>query len=140
MSHALLSIGVAGSLGAEKIAQIAPVVEAHGFHALWVNDTPGADSLAGLASAARTTQHLTLATGVVPVACRPAGEIAAALGDLPRERLVVGIGSGGAPRPAHWTSCATPLRSFAARAREWSSAPSAPRCDGSGRRRPMACC
>ncbi|HET8927271.1 MAG TPA: LLM class flavin-dependent oxidoreductase [Microbacterium sp.] len=91
---ALVSIGVAGALGPDAIAKIAPAAEAAGFHALWVNDTPGGDSLAALAAAARTTATLTLATGVIPVDRRPAAEIARAARHLPHDRLVLGIGSG----------------------------------------------
>ena len=91
---ALVSIGVAGAIGPETIARIAPAVEAAGFHALWVNDTPHGDALAGLAAAARVTATLTLATGVVPVDRRPAAEIVRAARHLPHDRLVLGIGSG----------------------------------------------
>ncbi|MFV0319973.1 MAG: LLM class flavin-dependent oxidoreductase [Microbacterium sp.] len=90
----LLSLGIAGALGPDAIARLAPTVEAAGFHALWVNDTPGADSLAALAAAARTTTTLTLATGVVPVDRRSTSEIAAQARDVPQGRLVLGIGSG----------------------------------------------
>lgn len=93
---ALVSIGVAGALGPETIARIAPAVEAAGFHALWVNDTPDGDSLAGLAAAARATATLTLGTGVVPVDRRPVAEIVRAARHLPHDRLVLGIGSGSA--------------------------------------------
>lgn len=91
---ALVSIGVAGALGPDAIARIAPEVEAAGLHALWVNDTPDGDALAALAAAARTTATLTLATGVVPVDRRPVAEIARAARHLPHDRLVLGIGSG----------------------------------------------
>ncbi|MDL9980638.1 LLM class flavin-dependent oxidoreductase [Microbacterium sp. ASV49] len=94
MTHPRLSIGVAGLLGPDAIARIAPTVEAAGFHALWVNDTPGGDALIALAAAARVTSRLTLATGVLAVDRRPAESIAAAVGDIPQDRLVLGIGSG----------------------------------------------
>jgi len=94
-SNASLSIGVAAALGPERIARIAAAVEAAGFHAIWVNDTPGADSLAALAAAAESTESLVLATGVVPVDRRPAAQIAAEAASLPQDRLVLGIGSGG---------------------------------------------
>ena len=74
---ARLSIGVAGSLGPERIARIAGAVEAAGFHALWVNDTPTGDALAAIAAAAEATDRLVLATGVLPVDRRPAAQIAA---------------------------------------------------------------
>lgn len=94
MAHNRLSIGVAGLLGPDAIARIAPAVETAGFHALWVNDTPGGDALAGLAAAARVTDSFTLATGVLAVDRRPAASIVRDLGDLPQDRLVLGIGSG----------------------------------------------
>lgn len=96
MSDGVLSLGVAGSLGPEAIAAIAPAVEEARFHTLWVNDTPDGDALAALAAAARVTDRLRLATGVIPVDRRPADEIAAhaASLDLPFDRLTIGIGSG----------------------------------------------
>jgi alkanesulfonate monooxygenase SsuD/methylene tetrahydromethanopterin reductase-like flavin-dependent oxidoreductase (luciferase family) len=95
MTTASVSIGVAGALGPAAIARIATAVEAAGFHALWVNDTPGADSLAAIAAAAAVTDRLVLATGVVPVDRRSPAEILAAARDLPADRIVIGIGSGG---------------------------------------------
>ncbi|QEW03712.1 LLM class flavin-dependent oxidoreductase [Microbacterium lushaniae] len=93
-----VSLGVAGSLGPDLLARLAPAVEDAGFATLWVNDTPGGDALAGLAAAARTTSQLTLATGVIPVDRRPATAIAEEVeaAGLPPERLVLGIGSGSA--------------------------------------------
>jgi alkanesulfonate monooxygenase SsuD/methylene tetrahydromethanopterin reductase-like flavin-dependent oxidoreductase (luciferase family) len=96
MTEALVSIGVAAALGPERIARIAAAAESAQFHALWVNDTPGADALAALTAAAAATDSLTLATGVLPVDRRSAADIAAEARDLPQERLVLGIGSGGA--------------------------------------------
>jgi alkanesulfonate monooxygenase SsuD/methylene tetrahydromethanopterin reductase-like flavin-dependent oxidoreductase (luciferase family) len=98
MTKATLSIGVAGLLGPEAIARIAVAVEDAGFHALWVNDTPGGDALGGLAAAALVTDRLVLATGVVPVDRQPAALIAALSAELPQDRLVLGIGSGGLRR------------------------------------------
>lgn len=94
MSESLISIGVAGAIGPEAIARVAEAAEAAGFDALWVNDTPDGDSLAGLAAAARVTEHLTLATGVIPVDRRGPQAILPALRELPMERLILGIGSG----------------------------------------------
>ncbi|MEZ3159521.1 LLM class flavin-dependent oxidoreductase [Microbacterium sp. BWT-B31] len=94
MPEALVSIGVAGALGPAAIAHIAAVVESAGFHALWVNDAPGGDSLAALAAAAAVTDTLVLATGVVPVDRRPARSLVDAVRALPQERTVLGIGSG----------------------------------------------
>jgi alkanesulfonate monooxygenase SsuD/methylene tetrahydromethanopterin reductase-like flavin-dependent oxidoreductase (luciferase family) len=94
--RALVSLGVAASVGPDVAAQLAPLAEEAGFHALWVNDTPGADALAVLAAAAHTTRRLTLATGVLPVDRRSAAQIAARVESarLPQDRLVLGIGSG----------------------------------------------
>jgi len=91
----VVSIGLAGALGPQTIAEVAPHVERAGFHALWVNDTPTGDSLAALAAAARVTDRLVLATGVIPVDRRPADDILAGLDGIPADRLVLGIGSGG---------------------------------------------
>ncbi|MFJ4038170.1 LLM class flavin-dependent oxidoreductase [Microbacterium sp. NPDC090007] len=102
MRRGVVSLGVAGSLGPDAIARIAPAVEQAGFHTLWVNDTPDGDALAALAAAARVTDRLRLATGVVPVDRRPAAEIAdaaASLG-LPLDRVTIGIGSGTAKQGA----------------------------------------
>ncbi|WP_314454677.1 LLM class flavin-dependent oxidoreductase [uncultured Microbacterium sp.] len=96
MTRGAVSLGLAGSLGPDAIARIAPAVENAGFHTLWVNDTPDGDALAALAAAARVTERLHLATGVVPVDRRPADVIAtevASLG-LPLDRLTLGVGSG----------------------------------------------
>lgn len=93
----VVSIGVAASVGADLVEALAPVIEAAGFHALWVNDTPGADALPVLDAAARATSRLTLATGVVPVDRHPPAQIVAGLERhrMPQDRLTLGIGAGG---------------------------------------------
>ncbi len=99
---ARVSIGVAGTLGPEAVARLAPAVEAAGFAALWVNDTPDGDALAALAAAAEVTDRLILATGVIPVDRRSAETIAREVltAGIPQERLVLGIGSGVSPKGA----------------------------------------
>lgn len=91
-----VSLGLAGALGAETVAALAPAVEAAGFATLWINDTPGGDALTALAAAARVTDRLRLATGVVPIDRRPPAALAAELdaAGLPPERTTLGIGSG----------------------------------------------
>lgn len=96
MTAAHVSIGIAAAVGADVAAPIASAVEAAGLHALWVNETPGQDALGVIAAAARVTDRLVLATGLLPVDRRPPDEILEridALG-LPADRLVIGIGSG----------------------------------------------
>ena len=114
MTRGTVSLGLAGSLGPDAVARIAPVVESAGFDTLWINDTPDGDALAALAAAARVTDRLRLATGVVPVDRRPAEAIAAesyarrswslaadvASLALPLDRLTLGIGSGMAKQGA----------------------------------------
>jgi alkanesulfonate monooxygenase SsuD/methylene tetrahydromethanopterin reductase-like flavin-dependent oxidoreductase (luciferase family) len=92
-----VSIGLIGSTPAEVVRAIAPRIERLGFSALWLNDVPGGDSLAGLRVAAGVTTSLRLATGVVPVDRRPVETLD--LTALPAERTGIGIGSGGAARP-----------------------------------------
>jgi len=92
----MLSIGIAAGAGPEVASRLAPVLERNGFHALWVNDTPGADALAVLAAAASVTDRLVLATGVLAVDRRSAADVIATVDKLalPQQRLVLGIGSG----------------------------------------------
>ncbi|WBU37571.1 LLM class flavin-dependent oxidoreductase [Homoserinibacter sp. YIM 151385] len=92
-----VSLGVAGALDHGVVRELAPHAESAGLRAIWVNDTPDGDALASLAAAASATGSLELATGVIPIDRRPAAEIVRAVArlGLPRERLVVGIGSGG---------------------------------------------
>ncbi|WP_159501670.1 LLM class flavin-dependent oxidoreductase [Microbacterium sp. 18062] len=98
VSTTAVSIGVAGSLGPERIARIARSVQNAGFHALWVNDTPDGDAIAALGAAARATDGLALATGVVPLDRRPPADVlrALTLAGVPDERLTLGVGSGAA--------------------------------------------
>lgn len=97
----LLSLGLAGSVPAEVIRQAAVRAEQAGLHALWLNDTPAGDALAGLATAAEVTTTLRLATGVIPLDRRDAATVAARVDEfgLPHERLVLGVGSGAERRP-----------------------------------------
>jgi len=102
------SLGLAGAISADVVRELAPAVEAAGFHALWVNDTPDGDSIAVLAAAAAGTSVLGLATGVVPVDRRPGDEVVDAVlaAGLPLDRLRIGIGAGRAPHPVRVTAVA----------------------------------
>ena len=109
---AALSLGIAAAAGPALAERVAPAAEAAGFHALWVNDTPGHDALAMLAAAAGATERLVLATGVLPVDRRTTDDIVVAASGLPAGRLVLGIGSGQARSGAVElvTDAATELR------------------------------
>lgn len=91
-----ISLGIAGSLGPDAAAELAPLLEESGFHALWINDTPGGDALEVAAAAARETETLRVATGVIPVDRRPPSEILETIArlEIPEDRLTIGIGSG----------------------------------------------
>lgn len=90
------SIGLAGATDLDLLRRIAPLVESLGYRALWINDTPGGDSLAALAAAAEVTTTLGLATGVIPLDRQGGAAIAERVRDLPQHRVRVGIGSGAA--------------------------------------------
>lgn len=89
---ARVSIGLPGVTPSETIAALAPRIERLGFHALWINDNPGGDSLIGVRAAAEVTTTLALGTGVIPLDRRPVASLD--LTGLPTERLTLGIGSG----------------------------------------------
>ena len=92
-----VSIGLIGTTDASTVAALAPRIERLGFHALWLNDVPGGDSLAGLRVAAAATASLRLATGVIPLDRRPVETLD--LTALPERRTSVGIGSGRVAHP-----------------------------------------
>ncbi|MET0783994.1 MAG: LLM class flavin-dependent oxidoreductase, partial [Leifsonia flava] len=79
---ALVSLGLAGVLDRAAIRELAVAAEAAGLHALWLNDTPDGEALAGLAAAAEVTDRLVLATGVIPFDRWPASVIAERVRDL----------------------------------------------------------
>jgi alkanesulfonate monooxygenase SsuD/methylene tetrahydromethanopterin reductase-like flavin-dependent oxidoreductase (luciferase family) len=95
--RAAVSIGITGRTDAATIRALAPRIERLGFHALWINDIPGGDSLAGLRVAADATSTLGLATGVIPLDRRSVDTLDVA--GLPSDRTTLGIGSGGARHP-----------------------------------------
>ena len=95
--RAAVSIGLMGTTDARDIRLLASRIERLGFSALWLNDVPGGDSLAGLRAAGAVTESLRLATGVIPLDRRPAASLD--LDGLPADRTTIGIGSGGAAHP-----------------------------------------
>jgi len=96
MSDGQRGFGVAGALDDQVIRTIAPEVERLGYATFWTNDTPNGDGLAALRAAAEVTGTVRLGVGVIPVDRVAPEEIAARVDELglPRERLLVGIGSG----------------------------------------------
>jgi alkanesulfonate monooxygenase SsuD/methylene tetrahydromethanopterin reductase-like flavin-dependent oxidoreductase (luciferase family) len=90
-----VSLGLRGDTNHSLIREIAPQVEAAGFHGLWLNDNHRGESLEGLAVAASVTTRLQLGTGVIALDGLSAEGILAKLGNLPPDRLVLGVGSGG---------------------------------------------
>ncbi|MET4638138.1 LLM class flavin-dependent oxidoreductase [Mycetocola sp. 2940] len=94
---ALLSVGLHGATPHDTIVALAPRLEQLGFHALWLNDVPGGDSLAGLRVAADVTSRLRLGSGVIPLDRRPASGLDVSA--LPADRLTLGIGAGRGGHP-----------------------------------------
>ena len=86
-----VSIGLPGTTPAEHLRALAPRIERLGFSALWLNDLPNGDSLAGLRIVSAATETLRLATGVIPLDRRPADTLD--LDGLPAGRTTIGIGS-----------------------------------------------
>jgi alkanesulfonate monooxygenase SsuD/methylene tetrahydromethanopterin reductase-like flavin-dependent oxidoreductase (luciferase family) len=93
----LLSIGVAGALGAAQVADVAASVSANGFDGLWVNDTPDGDAIEALGAASEQAPALRLATGVVPIDRVPPEEILRRIdrAGVDPAHLSIGIGAGG---------------------------------------------
>ena len=91
--------GVASTLSAAVVSELAGAAEAAGYRTFWTNDTPDGDGLRALREAAGATTTIRLGVGLLPVDRVPANDIIAriALVGLPVDRLVVGVGAGGHP-------------------------------------------
>jgi len=89
--------GIAAAAPRDIVQPLAAAAEAAGFSTFWTNDTPGADGLTVLAAVAEATTSIRLGVGVVPIDRRSPQEIAETIArlDLPVDRLMLGIGSGG---------------------------------------------
>lgn len=101
MNQSRLGFGITGNLDFDTVSAIAARAEGLGIHSLWVNDTPGGDSLARLEVAASVTTVLRLATGVISVDRKPARQIEKEVTarSLPLDRLTIGVGSAQPPHP-----------------------------------------
>ena len=105
--------GIAGSVPGELVRELAPELERLGYATLWINDTPGGDSLAGCEAAISVTSRLRLASGVIPIDRRSPADIVADVRSrqLPLDRLTIGIGSGQSkPALARVETAVTELR------------------------------
>ena len=96
MSRLAFGVAAAPREGTERLGR---AVESLGYDELWANDTRRGAGLATLATAAAGTARLRLAVGVIALSERGperiAAEVATAVADgLPRDRLVLGLGSG----------------------------------------------
>ena len=89
--------GIAGALDHAIAARLAAAAEAAGYQTFWANDTPGGDGLSSLAAAANEAKRIALGVGVIPIDRVPASRIIERVRELelPEERLILGIGSGG---------------------------------------------
>ncbi|MCC6315540.1 MAG: LLM class flavin-dependent oxidoreductase, partial [Thermomicrobiales bacterium] len=90
--------GVAGTLDHGVVRRLAAAAERAGYATFWVNDLPGGEGLAGLRAAAEATVRIGLGVGVIPLDRQSPEHIATRIAelDLPVDRLLVGVGSGGA--------------------------------------------
>jgi alkanesulfonate monooxygenase SsuD/methylene tetrahydromethanopterin reductase-like flavin-dependent oxidoreductase (luciferase family) len=79
------------------LAGLAVELEQLGYDELWANDNRLRSGLATLAAAADGAERITLGLGVAPLSDRSPAEIAAEAISLkiPRDRLILGIGTGG---------------------------------------------
>ena len=101
MKTSKLGFGITGALDLDVVQAIAARAEDIGIDSLWINDTPGDDSLARLEVAAEVTSRLILAAGVIPVDRKSASAILEDVRrrELPIDRLILGIGSSAPPSP-----------------------------------------
>ena len=96
MSRLAFGVAAAPREGTERLGR---AVESLGYDELWANDTRRGAGLATLATAAAGTARLRLGVGVIALSERGperiAAEVATAVTDgLPRDRLILGLGSG----------------------------------------------
>ena len=89
--------GIAAATLSSLIAPLAAAAEKNGYDTFWVNDTPGSDGFEALQRAASETSRIRLGVGVIPIDRRSPDAIVRAVeqSNLPKERLIVGIGAGG---------------------------------------------
>jgi alkanesulfonate monooxygenase SsuD/methylene tetrahydromethanopterin reductase-like flavin-dependent oxidoreductase (luciferase family) len=90
-------VAVFAGISPDVIRACARETETLGYGSFWVNHPPAMDGLAALAGAARESRRLELGVGVIPLHNRGTESIIEGVRTqaLPRERLLLGIGSAG---------------------------------------------
>ncbi|MHB8571640.1 MAG: LLM class flavin-dependent oxidoreductase [Candidatus Dormibacteria bacterium] len=96
-----LALGVAAGPDPSVLEAVAPAAEALGYAALFCNDSPAGDGLLQLASWSPLTHSIELGVGVLAADRHQPDAIAARIQELqlPRERLLLGVGAGLGPQP-----------------------------------------
>lgn len=96
-----MGFGITGSVHHDIVRDLAPRVEAAGFHTMWFNHAGDGDALASMQIAASVTSTLRLGSGVLPVDRVSAENIVRMVQEreLPLERVVLGIGASAKPSP-----------------------------------------
>jgi len=95
MQHAPLDFGIKAG-DRPWLRHLGSSLAELGYAGVWANDNPGRSGLASLAALALDAPSLELGLGVAPLATRPAEELVSEVRalDLPRDRLILGVGSG----------------------------------------------
>jgi alkanesulfonate monooxygenase SsuD/methylene tetrahydromethanopterin reductase-like flavin-dependent oxidoreductase (luciferase family) len=90
--------GIVGSLPPDLIRDLAAAAENAGYATFWSNDGTKGEGLLALREAAAVTKSIRLAVGAIPLDRQGPEQIAARIEELrlPVDRLVIGVGSGGA--------------------------------------------
>jgi alkanesulfonate monooxygenase SsuD/methylene tetrahydromethanopterin reductase-like flavin-dependent oxidoreductase (luciferase family) len=91
-----LGLGVAAGPDPGGLASLGAEAEALGYAAIWSNDSPAGDGLLQLSLWARASKDIDLGVGVLALDRHQPVDIAARVAELqlPRERLLLGIGAG----------------------------------------------
>lgn len=112
-------LGEGGTSGGIDVTSAARRAEALGLDSVWAADlilgdgTPGLEAVVALTAAAAVTERIGLGFGVLSLPLRPVAWVAAqvqALQHLSRNRVRLGVGSGGMPGSPFWRAVGVPAR------------------------------
>ncbi len=96
-------LGVAlGPQDGPEFGAVLAELEEFGYDTIWLTGGPTMTSLRQIGAAVRATQHVPVATGIIPVVRFGAAEVAATYAELEAShpgRFVVGIGGAHGPKP-----------------------------------------